>query len=458
MKQINVLVVDDSAFVRKAIGSMLQTDNRIHVIGYAQNGKEAIQMTNDLRPDIITMDIEMPIMNGLDALRHIMQHTPTPVIMVSSITYDGAEATIEAMTLGAVDFIPKQSSFNVQNVLKDDLIKKIVEISQSHGLKNRLSHTQNLLNNLRVHPIPQQQPSSATSSHSIASPSGISVPASTKPLSLMERIAARRSADKSKPDSSVRQDISSKHDNKIDSKVDSKVDSKSKEIESKSALRTNFSQQPFIPRSTGTTKPTGRKRLPTTHFKIVVLGVSTGGPLALHQVIPKLPSNFPVPLLIVQHMPAHFTKSLADRLNSISHVTVCEASDKDVLEPGKVYIAPGGLHMKLKDKSTILITEDPKDTLHRPAVDTMVESVLDIYNGNVLGVIMTGMGRDGALALRRLNSLGGYVIAQNEESCIVYGMPKAVVDDGTADEIVHLDDLAHTISTCLGVKAVEARS
>lgn len=456
MKQIRVLIVDDSAFVRKAIGSMLQSDNRIEIIGYAQNGREAVQMTEELRPDIITMDIEMPIMNGLEALRLIMQQNPTPVIMVSSITFDGAEATIEAMTLGAVDFIPKQSSFNVQNVLKDDLIRKIVEISQSHGLKSRLNHTQSLLNNLR-------SPASAvnTTSFSPTSPLGVKSPppAPEKPMSLMERIAARRRGDNnaSVKDSPLKPETTRLEQSKTEGRVDSKT--KDGDPSTKpSLIRTNFSQQPFIPRATGNAKPTGRKRLSPTHFKIAVLGVSTGGPLALHQVIPKLPANLPVPFLIVQHMPAHFTKSLADRLNSISHLTVCEAKDKDVLEPGKVYIAPGGLHMKLKDNRTILITEEPKDTLHRPAVDTMVDSVLDIYNGNVLGIIMTGMGRDGALALRRLNTLGGYVIAQNEESCIVYGMPKAVVDDGTADEIVHLDELAHHIATSLGVKAVEQKS
>ena len=220
MKQIRVLIVDDSAFVRKAIGSMLQSDNRIEIIGYAQNGREAVQMTEELRPDIITMDIEMPIMNGLEALRLIMQQNPTPVIMVSSITFDGAEATIEAMTLGAVDFIPKQSSFNVQNVLKDDLIRKIVEISQSYGLKSRLNHTQSLLNNLR-------SPASAvnTTSFSPTSPLGIKSPppAPEKPMSLMERIAARRRGDNnaSVKDSPLKPETTRLEQSKREGRVDS---------------------------------------------------------------------------------------------------------------------------------------------------------------------------------------------------------------------------------------------
>jgi two-component system chemotaxis response regulator CheB len=203
---------------------------------------------------------------------------------------------------------------------------------------------------------------------------------------------------------------------------------------------------------------TGRKRPAAGHAKVIVLGVSTGGPLALHQVVPRLPKDFPVGMLIVQHMPAHFTKSLADRLNTLSHVVVREAQDGDVLEPGLVLIAPGGLHLKIgKDQRTIHVTPDPSETLHRPSVDVTAESVVEAFGGHAVGVIMTGMGRDGSAGLKKLNAKGGYVIAQDEESCVVYGMPKAVVDEGIADEVQPLEQLADAIAACVGVHAVNAK-
>ncbi len=413
MKPIRVLIVDDSAFVRKALSTMLQSEPDIEIVGLANNGKEAVEKVAELRPDIVTMDVEMPIMNGLEALRIIMEQNPTPVLMVSSITTEGAEATIDALSLGAVDFISKQSTLTIQQTMRDELVGKVKAITQSAGVRSRLSRP-SLLGGLGF-----RRASSPTATPTKADDS-------TERLSLQERIARRRQQ--------------SMQDGGSD-------------------MPTPMVASPPPTKPLHEVRLTGRKRPSPGHAKVVILGVSTGGPLALHQVVPRLPKDFPVGMLIVQHMPAHFTKSLADRLNTLSHVTVREAQEGDVLEPGLVLIAPGGFHLKIgKDQRTIHVTPEPAETLHRPSVDITAESVVDAFGGHAVGVIMTGMGRDGSAGLKKLNAKGGYVIAQDEESCVVYGMPKAVVDEGIADEIQSLEHLADAIAAAVGVHAVAARA
>jgi two-component system, chemotaxis family, protein-glutamate methylesterase/glutaminase len=408
MKAIRVLIVDDSAFVRKALSTMLQSEPDIEVVGLANNGKEAVEKAAELQPDIITMDVEMPVMSGLEALRIIMEQNPTPVLMISSVTTEGAEATMEALSLGAIDFIPKQSTLTIQQTMRDELVSKVKAITQN-SVKSRMNSRPSLLG--------------LTFRKSTSAPAAKQEDQAAERLSLQERIARRRQQSMENSDSS-----------------------------SSGAMQTSSSQQP---------KPlhevhlTGRKRPSPGNAKIVVLGVSTGGPLALHQVVPRLPKEFPVGMLIVQHMPAHFTKSLADRLNTLSHVTVREAQDGDILEQGMVLIAPGGYHMKIgRDQRTVHVTPEPSETLHRPSVDITVESVVEYFGGQAVGVIMTGMGRDGCAGLKKLNAKGGYVIAQDEESCVVYGMPKAVVDEGIADEVQSLEHLAESIALAIGVHAV----
>jgi two-component system, chemotaxis family, protein-glutamate methylesterase/glutaminase len=409
MKPVRILIVDDSAFVRKALSTMLQSEPDFEIVGVANNGKEAVEKTSELKPDIITMDVEMPIMNGLEALKIIMEQNPTPVLMISSITTEGAEATIEALSLGAVDFISKQSTLTIQQTMRDDLVSKVKAITQNTNLKSRLARP-SLLGSLSFR---KSAPAAAPKEDQ-----------AIERLSLQDRIARRRQ--------------SMQEGNDTPSSPASASSAPSKPLHE--------------------VRITGRKRPASGHAKIVVLGVSTGGPLALHQVVPRLPKDFPVGMLIVQHMPAHFTKSLADRLNTLSHVTVREAQDGDVMEPGLVLIAPGGFHLKIgKDQRSIHVTPDPSDTLHRPSVDITVESVVEAFGGHAVGVIMTGMGRDGCAGLKKLNAKGGYVIAQDEESCVVYGMPKAVVDEGVADEVQPLEQLADSIAAAIGVHAVNAK-
>jgi len=354
MKKIGVLVVDDSAFMRKAIESMLVKDPDIEVVGSAKNGLEAIDMVKRLKPDVVTLDIEMPRMDGLTALQKIMAENPLPVIMVSSLTTEGADATMKALDLGAVDFIPKDKSFASFGVLKieDQLREKIKSFSKRKAHLRRPSAIRKPM-----------------------SPSGTAAPAA-----------------------------------------------------------------PSIARPAP--KITSKK-------KLVIIGTSTGGPQSLQKVIPMLPADLGVPVLIVQHMPPNFTKSLAQRLDSLSKLKVIEAQGKEQLEPNTVYIAKGGMHLKLKKMGANYYTEvapEPSNSLHIPSVDVTVASVAESIGRDALGVIMTGMGSDGMKGLKLLKLKGGNVVAQDEQSCVVYGMPRAVVEAKIHDEVVPLTDIHQRIT------------
>lgn len=359
--KIRVLVVDDSAFMRKAISMMISDDPEIEVIGTATNGEEGVEKVFELAPDLVTMDIEMPRMDGLTALRKIMKEKPTPVMMVSSLTSDGAQATLEALDLGAVDFIPKQLSYVSLDIvkIKQELIAKIKHI------KNRKNI---LLAQYRSRQV-----------------SGISA-------------AAKRRQKSKKTLPGLTMPLASK---------------------------------------------TGKKKI-----RVVAVGVSTGGPPALQNVIPRLPKNFPVPILVVQHMPATFTKSLANRLDNLSALQVKEAEGGESLQNGMVYIAPGDKHMMVRRngaRHAIKLSNEPSDTLYKPSVDVMMNSVEDNYRGTTMGVIMTGMGHDGLVAAKRVKKSGGIMIAQDEKTCVVYGMPRAIVEAGIADRISPIDRIAPDI-------------
>lgn len=355
-ENISVLIVDDSAFMRKSLSIMIGSDPDITVVGTARNGQEGFDLAKSLRPDIITLDIEMPVMDGLTALKKIMTECPTSVIMISSITTEGAQATIKAMELGAIDFIPKELSYVSVNIaaIKEDLIQKIKEIVRQKSLKDRLKRIRN----------------------------------STTPAPPPKRFT------------NVIHDI------------------------------------------------------PRLGFKAIAIGISTGGPFTLQKVLPIISEKVNIPIFIVQHMPPKFTKSLADRLNGMCRLEVKEGEDNERVKPNVIYIAPGGYHMKVRSNgmsgiSIINVTSEPSDTLHRPAVDVMMNSVLDVYGKYTLGIIMTGMGKDGFEAVKNLKKLGGYSIAQDEESCVVYGMPKAIVDGGIADLVLPAERIPEMINRVL---------
>jgi len=357
-KQIRILVVDDSAFMRKAITMMLESDPQIKVIGTARDGAEGVEKVQLLKPDLVTMDIEMPRMDGLTALREIMRKHPVPVMMISSITTDGAKATLDALEMGAVDFIPKQMSYVSLDIVKiqDELLGKIKHIvRRKHILMTR-----------------HRQQQFASINHSTG-------------------------------------------------------------------------QTGKVPVAQAVAVPTPSIKKRNHAVSIIAIGSSTGGPPALQNIIPKLPRNLPVGMVIAQHMPPTFTKSLAERLDGLSQVTVCEASNGDLIEPGKVLIAPGGKHLTVKknrSRPQVIVTKHPEETLYHPCVDVLMHSVAEAYGRFSMGIILTGMGSNGVDGIRHLKQKGGVVIAQNEDSCVVYGMPRAVIEAELADHVSPIDHVA----------------
>jgi two-component system chemotaxis response regulator CheB len=343
--KIKVLVVDDSALVRKIITDILESDPQIEVVGTANNGKTAIFKTKVLDPDVITMDIEMPIMNGLDALKHIVQTNPKPVIMMSVLTQDGAEPTFRALEYGAVDFIPKPSSILSLSVdeIGSLLIGKVKSVYKS-----------------KIRLLRKDTPSAEAEMPSV------------KPVEL-------------------------KH---------------------------------------------------TATSRVVAIGTSTGGPSALLNVFRGLPEGFPAPVLVVQHMPEGFTKAFAERINGNCALNVKEAEDGDEILPGCGYIAPGHSHIMVERKNTrdvIRVVKGEKVSGHRPSIDVLFDSVAEAYQKESIGVIMTGMGRDGATGILHIKKSGGATIAQNEETSVVYGMNRVAVEMGAIDVIVPLNDIPKKI-------------
>jgi two-component system chemotaxis response regulator CheB len=363
IETIRILVVDDSAFMRKAISMMLESDPALKVVGTARDGEEGVEKVRLLKPDLVTMDIEMPRMDGLAALREIMLKCPTPVMMISSITTEGAEATLEALELGAVDFIPKQSSYVSLDIVKirDDLLTKIKDIvKRKHRLMAMYRQRQ------------------------------------------FSRLASSTAAPVAAPPAT------------------------------RSYTHVSIDRPRVV----------GKRQHP---IDIIAIGSSTGGPPALQKVIPALPGNLPVGVVIAQHMPPMFTKSLADRLNGLSKVSVREAVDGETLEPATVLIAPGGQHLTVKKRGTkalIRVSPEPKETLYHPCVDVLFNSVADEFARATMGVMLTGMGSNGLVGARNLKERGGVLIAQNEESCVVYGMPRAVIEANLADHITSIDTVS----------------
>jgi len=350
MNKINVLVVDDSAFMRKLITSFLQEDLRIEVVGTARNGNDALEKIEKLNPDVVTLDVEMPEMNGIEALRRIMSDFPRPVVMLSSTTKDGADNTLQAIQYGAVDFIQKPSgSISIDlHLIKNEIVTKVLQAGK------------------------------------------VNVELLKKPLSIQETPTTRM------------------------------IDYSKIELVDRGSFK-----------------------------KIVCIGTSTGGPRALQEVLPKLPKNFTAPVVIVQHMPAGFTKSLADRLNSLCEITVKEAENGEFLKAGTAYIAPGGSHMKIKKIGTTLAVNIDKSEIrngHRPSVDVLFESISEIDGIQKISVIMTGMGSDGSQGLIKLKNTGKVIsIAESKETSIVFGMPKAAIETNLVDRVEHLEDIADSI-------------
>lgn len=339
---IRILIVDDSAFMRKMLSDLFAGESDFIVLDTARNGQDAIDKVKRLKPDLITMDVEMPIMDGIQALETIMREFPTPVVMVSSLTQAGAEATIRALALGAVDFVAKVSG----------PISNITGISAELIMKCR------------------------------------------------------------------------------------------------AAVRANVTRLVLPAAKNIVSAPLPAKQVVLQNDKIVAIGTSTGGPRALQEIITKLPGNLPCGVLIVQHMPPGFTKSLADRLNSIASLTVKEAENNDVIQPGVVFIAPGDYHMTIENNSNkkiIKLNQSPPLGGHRPAVDPMFESVAKVYGDKVVGVILTGMGHDGSKGMQVIKQHRGYNIAEDQSTAVVFGMPKSAIEMGVIDKVAPINTIAAEI-------------
>ena len=373
---VKVLVVDDSGFFRRRVSEILSADPTIQVVGTATNGKEAIDQALSLKPDVITMDYEMPMMDGITAVRHIMQRCPTPVLMFSSLTHEGARVTLDALDAGAVDYLPKNFediSRNPEKV-KQLLCEKVHTISRSNRRFSAYSS-----------PAPAAAPAPA-SSHAPASSFSSSAPA---------RVAAAPA-------------------------------------------------RAAAPAATHSPAP---KRKP---YKLVAIGTSTGGPVALQRVLTQLPAGFPAPIVLIQHMPAAFTKAFAERLDKLCKISVKEAEDGDVLRPGLALLAPGGKQMMVDGRGTVKILPGDERLNYKPCVDITFGSAAKSYGDKVLSVVLTGMGADGREGARLLKQGGSTVWAQDEASCVIYGMPMAIVKANLADAVYSLDEIGkHLVEACV---------
>lgn len=343
---MRVLVVDDSALVRLKVSEILR--NAGFEVFTARDGIEMLEKVKKFNPDVITLDVNMPNLDGITALERLMKTQPKPVIMLSSLTYDGAKETIEALRIGAVDFIVKPSG-GVEEIA-EELVRKV-------------------------------------------------------------RIAA--------------------------------------------IVNPNLVRLQNLRKLKGGVL---RRKWKVSKDLCVLIGSSTGGPSALEHIIPRLPEDFPAPVFVVQHMPPNFTKQLADRLNEISEIEVKEAEENERVRKGVAYIAPGGKHMKLRKALNVVrikISDSEPVNNVKPSVDVTANSVAEVYGGNAVGVILTGMGEDGARGMKKIHELGGKIIVCSEDTCVVFGMPKAAIEIGAVDSIKPVYEIAEEIANFVEVLGYE---
>ena len=348
-----VLVVDDSGFFRRRVKEILEEDPLLTVVGDAANGQEAIDKALELKPDVITMDIEMPVMDGIKATQKIMETNPTPIVMFSSLTTEGAKATLEALEAGALDFLPKRFEDISQdrNEAKKLLCQRVRAIASKKNVLRKAVPTVKTSTN-----------SPATNTKSVAAP----------------------------------------------------------------AVK--------ITKSGG--------------IDLVAIGTSTGGPLALQNVLVNLPANFSKPIVMIQHMPSTFTPAFAKRLDQLCKITVKEAEDGDQLKPGFAFLAPGGKQMLIEGRASnavIRIIDSEPSLTYKPSVDVTFRSINKVYPSKTLAIVLTGMGSDGREGARILKAQGSEIWAQDEESCVVYGMPAAIVEAGLADQVLSINDFTPAI-------------
>ncbi|MFZ5602269.1 MAG: protein-glutamate methylesterase/protein-glutamine glutaminase [Pseudomonadota bacterium] len=378
---IQVLVVDDSAFFRRRIKEILEKNPEIRVCGFADNGRDAVDKALTLKPDVITMDYEMPLMDGISAVRAIMAKQPTPILMFSSLSFEGARVTLDALDAGALDYLPK--SFE--------------SMSGDPGESARILQDKVLAITRRGRIMPRPVPPVAAAAPVKPAPSAHS-PAPPSPAA--PRVAARPLPAATAPSS------------------------------------------PAVAR-----KSTVLDTLNGERPRLILIGASTGGPVALQNVLQELPANFPFPILLVQHMPGTFTTAFAERLDRLCKIRVKEAEDNDPVRPGWALLAPGGKQMLLDARGqAVSVVEGNEKIQYRPSVDVTFGSAARSVKGKILAAVLTGMGHDGREGCKMLKRGGATVWTQNEQSCVVYGMPMAVETAGLSDAVVDLKDLGKYLS------------
>ncbi|HDM8225045.1 TPA: chemotaxis response regulator protein-glutamate methylesterase [Vibrio campbellii] len=368
---IKVLVVDDSSFFRRRVSEIINSESRLEVIDVAVNGREAVEKAKTLKPDVITMDIEMPVMDGITAVREIMAASPTPILMFSSLTHDGAKATLDALDAGALDFLPKKFEDIARN--RDEAVsllqQRVIQIASKRAFMRR----------------------------PIARPATTATSSTARPLA--SRTAAPTASAPSRP------------------------------------MAAKF-------------RASGKK------YQLTAIGTSTGGPVALQKILTRLPVNYPHPIVLIQHMPATFTAAFASRLNTLCKIQVKEAQDGDVLQAGVAYLAPGGKQMMVDGRAgaaRLRIIDGGDRMNYKPCVDVTFGSAAKVYGDKVLSMVLTGMGADGREGARMLKSAGSTIWAQDEESCVVYGMPQAVAKAGISTEDLPLERIAERMLVELGL-------
>ena len=348
---VKVMVVDDSAFMRKFIGDIIRGDAELELVGTARDGYDALEKCKVLNPHVITMDVEMPRMNGLDTLRKLMQDSPLPVVMVSSLTREGSEITIEALTSGAVDFVTKPAIFKGESPagLKVELLQKIKTAARARLHQHRANEGKPAPFN----PLPQNKE--------------------------LQRIGMAS----------------------------------------------------YFPRN------------------IVAIGASTGGPRALDALFRQLPEGLPAAFFITQHMPAGFTESLSQRLDRVSGLKVREAKGGERAREGEAYVAPGGYHLVVNKMGITVLSSAPMVQHVRPSADVMMDALAELFGKVVIGVILTGMGRDGANGMSRIKAKGGRIIVQDPATAVISSMPQSVINNGNVDLVVPLEQMGMSITRLL---------
>jgi two-component system chemotaxis response regulator CheB len=504
-EKIKVLVVDDSRYVISTISKSLESDRDIEVISTARDGVEAVEKIKRLKPDVVTMDVIMPSMDGLTALGQIMSECPTPVIMLSSLTSEGAETTIKALELGAVDFFLKPSVLSPlgENGNNETFIHKIKLAARQKGLKtgnsDRTDKTSSLKQKIKVLVVDDSGFVRSIVSRQIGNDPDIEVIGSASDgqealnkvkelqpdvitldvvmpemdgLTCLEHIMAERptpvvmlsALTGEGTDTAIKAlelgavDFYLKPTVMNPTGLNNTSGSLIQKIKAAAKTRLIDSAVASVLHRSGQHKQFDSREKDIPMNKVLVIGSSTGGPRALMQVVPFIPEDIPASILIVQHMPPIFTRSLAERLDSASRIKVKEAKSRDELKTGQALIAPGNYHMTVTKSNRVSLNQESQEQGVRPSVNVTMRSVAATYGARSFGVVLTGMGADGTEGAHHIKAAGGKIIVEDESTCAIYGMPKSIVDSGYADKIVPLHNISSEITEiCSEKKAALSR-